>query len=170
VVGVVQADRAGDEGQTGATEGARVDTGRPVVLDLRFVQVHRDGDAESAQALGQIDDVGVQAHPVEGEVAAGAAVPDLDLVDDEQGPDVTGEVLDLVEPLAAGDVDPSLGLDHLDDEGGRRGVSAGGVGERRAVFGQSRGPTGNGFDVQAHHDGERRPGPLPERIVGGGGQ
>src|SRR5699024_12618936 len=111
VVNVGHADRHGNEGQRLPAKGAGVAPGRPVGVDLRLGQAHRERGAVAAQPLGQGDDVRIQVHPVEGEVPAGAADGGLDVVDDEQRTDLLGEVLDLVQPFAAGDVDPALGLD-----------------------------------------------------------
>ena len=81
-----------------------------------------------------------------------------------------GELLDLVQPVSAGDVDAALGLDRLDQERGRRGLPAGGVGEGGGVLGQGGLPAGGSLEGQAHHVRERHPGPLPEGVVRGRGE
>src|SRR5699024_3425459 len=82
-------------------ERARVGAGAPVRVDLGLVEVHRDPRSVAAEPLREVDDVRIQTHADEAEDRARPATPGLDVVDDEERPDVAGELLHRVQPLRA---------------------------------------------------------------------
>ena len=87
----------------------------------------------SAEALGEGDGVGHDPGLLEREPGAGAADAGLDLVEDEQGAVLPGQLPGELQVCRAGAQHPCLTLDGFEDDGGRVGRHRGSQGVLVAV-------------------------------------
>ncbi len=87
-------------------------------VELALHQHERHRQSVARERLRQRHDVGNNARGFEAEELTGAAGADLNVIGDEQDAVACTQLGEATEPLGAGDVDATLGLDRFDDHGG----------------------------------------------------
>ncbi len=114
---VLQCGSGGNEGVVVATEGTVVLTRFPLV-QLTAQEYHGKRQTKAAERLGQGDDVGLDAHFLEAEEAAGTAATGLDIVDDQQHVVLAADLFQFAHPVGGSGVQTAFTLDHFHDDGG----------------------------------------------------